>query len=82
LCIVEVKAMGSLRDRLSALIGKNVDLALDDGTRLDNCQLVSLPRRRHIGTAWIVNGGDDAFVAVDAITEFWEVSAERLPQRR
>lgn len=65
--------MDSIRDRLSTLIGRNVDLALNDGTRLDDCQLVSLPRSRHAGTAWIVHGGEDAFVAVDAITDFCEV---------
>jgi hypothetical protein len=71
--------MESIRDRLSVLIGRKVDLALDDGTRLDGCQLVSLPRSRHVRTAWIVHGGDDAFVAVDAITDIWEVSTERPP---
>jgi hypothetical protein len=64
--------MDSLRDRLAALVGRGVSLALVDGTRLDDCRLVSQPRARWVGTAWIVHGGDDVFVPVDAIADVWE----------
>jgi hypothetical protein len=65
--------MNSIRDRLAALVGNNVDLALEDGTTIDDCQLVSLFRSRRVGTAWIFRNGDDAFVPVDAIIDAWEV---------
>ena len=36
--------MDALPGRLAALVGRGVSLALVDGTRLDDCQLVSQPR--------------------------------------
>jgi len=69
--------MDSLRGRLAALVGRGVGLALVDGTRLDDCQLVSQPRARGVGTAWIVHGGDDVFVPVEAIADVWEVCGIR-----
>jgi hypothetical protein len=65
--------MSSIRDRLVTLVGSHVDLALNDGTRIDDCQLVSLFRSRRVGTAWIFRNGDDAFVPVDAIIDAWDV---------
>jgi hypothetical protein len=65
--------MISIRDRLVALIGSNVDLALADGARIDDCELVSIVRSRRVGTAWIFHNGDDAFVPVDSIIDVWEV---------
>jgi hypothetical protein len=70
-------AMDSLRGRLQALVGRDVGLALVDGTRLDDCELVSQPRARRIGTAWIVHGGHDVFVPVEAIADVWEASRAR-----
>jgi hypothetical protein len=70
--IVEVKAMDSIRGRLSALVGRDVCVALIDGTQVTHCQLVSA-FCRGVATAWIVDGGDDVFVPVEAITEVWEV---------
>ncbi len=64
--------MDSLRGRLAALVGRGVSLTLVDGTRLDDCQLVSQPRVRGVGTAWIVHSGDDVFVPVEAIADVWE----------
>jgi hypothetical protein len=78
--------MKSIRDRLVALIGNNVDIALADGARIDDCQLVSIVRSRRVGTAWIFHNGDDAFVPVDSIIDVWEIrhrAHERpAPQRR
>jgi hypothetical protein len=70
-------AMDSLRGRLAALVGRGVSVALVDGTRLDDCWLVSQPRARSVGTAWIVHGGDDLFVPVEAIADVWEASGAR-----
>jgi hypothetical protein len=65
--------MNSIRNRLAALVGSNVDLALEDGTRIDDCQLVSLFRSRRVGTAWIFRNGDDVFLPVDTIIDVWEI---------
>jgi hypothetical protein len=54
--------MDSMRKRLVALLGSKVNLALDDGTRLDDCELISLSRSRRVRTAWIFRGGNDTFV--------------------
>jgi hypothetical protein len=44
-------------------VGRDLHVALVDGTRLDDCQLVSFSRR--VANAWIVYGCDDVFVAID-----------------
>jgi len=69
--------MDSLRGRLAALVGRDVSLALVDGRRLDDCWLVSQPRARRVGTAWVVHGGEDVFVPVEAIADVWEDSRAR-----
>jgi hypothetical protein len=56
------EVMDSMRKRLVALLGSKVNLALDDGTRLDDCELISLSRSRRVRTAWIFRGGNDTFV--------------------
>jgi hypothetical protein len=68
----EVEQMDSIRDRLAALMGSIVSVALDDGSRLDDCQLISVRRSRGVRTAWIFAGGEDTFVPVHAITDVWE----------
>ena len=65
--------MDSLRGRLTALMGNGDDVALVDGTRLHDCQLASVSRR--VPTVWIVRGGDDVFVPLDAVAEVREVDA-------
>ena len=69
--------MDSVRGRLAGLVGRGVSLALVDGARLDDCRLVSQPCARWVGTAWIVHGGDDVFVPVDAIADVWEAGGPR-----
>jgi hypothetical protein len=48
-----------------------------DGTQLEQCELVSHPRGRRLRTAWIVHGGDDMFVPVEAIADVWEAGGTR-----
>lgn len=74
--------MNSMRKRLTPLVGSQVGVALSDGSRIDNCQLVSLSRSRGIGTAWVFHGGDDVFVSVDAITDVWEAGRAVRPPLR
>jgi hypothetical protein len=69
--------MDSLRSRLAALVGRAVSLTMADGTQLEQCELVSHPRGRRLRTAWIVHGGDDMFVPVEAIADVWEAGGTR-----
>lgn len=46
-------------------------IALTDGTRLDDCQLVSAGRG-HVSRAWLFANGTDTFVPITDIVEAWE----------
>jgi hypothetical protein len=59
--------------RMRALEGHRVGLALRGGSRIDDCQLVAAGRSR-VRTAWIFDSGDDAFVPLDDILDLWEVA--------
>jgi hypothetical protein len=56
------------------LEGCRVSLALSDGSRLDDCQLVSTGRHR-TASVWLFSNGTDTFVPVDAVVDLWEVPA-------
>jgi hypothetical protein len=56
--------------RIQALEGGNVCVALRDGSRIDDCQLVSAGRRG-TGTLWLY-GGQDIFVPLDQVIDLWE----------
>lgn len=56
------------------LEGRQVSVALDDGSRIDDCQLVSYGRQP-VGTVWLVADGDDLFIPVNRVIEIWEASA-------
>jgi hypothetical protein len=57
---------------LRNLEGQRVSLALGDGSRIDDCQLVSAPRGQS-DRVWLCISGQDLFVAVDDIADFWPV---------
>jgi hypothetical protein len=57
--------------RLAAMEGRRVCLALDDGSRIDGCQLISAGRSGQ-ATAWVFSNGTDAFVPLCRITDVWE----------
>jgi hypothetical protein len=57
----------TLPHALRRLEGRHVSVALRDGTRLDDCELVSVARRRRGGTLWLLVGDDDHIVAVDDV---------------
>ena len=64
--------MGSDRvTELRALEGHHVSLALTDGSRIDDCQLVSACRTQ-AGTVWLFTGGIDTFVPLGEIADLWE----------
>jgi hypothetical protein len=56
---------------LQPLEGRQVSLALRDGTRFDDCQLVSAGRGT-TATVWLFTNGDDVFVSFDDVIDVWE----------
>ena len=61
------------RSSLHGLEGRRVSVALRNGCRIDDCQLVSAPRAR-TGTVWLFSNGDDVFVAWADVIDIWEVA--------
>jgi hypothetical protein len=61
------------RAGLTSLEGRRVSLALADGSRLDDCELVSAGRHR-VGSLWLFSNGSDRFVPVDDVVDLWEPS--------
>jgi hypothetical protein len=57
-----------LLTKLRALEGGKVHLCLADGSRLDDVALVSADD----GTVWVFHAGEDVFVPVERVTDFWE----------
>lgn len=60
--------------QLGSLQGRRVNLALGDGSRIDDCQLVSTGFGR-LATLWVFINGVDVFVRVEDITDVWEAPA-------
>jgi len=58
------------RTELHHLEGRRVHLALADGSRIDDCQLVLFGRSK----LWVFVNGEDAFVQLDRILDFWEAA--------
>lgn len=63
-------------ERVTSLIGhlegRRVSVALADGSRLDDCELVSAGHGA--ATLWLFVNGNDVFVPVDAVTDAWEAA--------
>jgi hypothetical protein len=58
---------------LKPLEGHRVCLALRDGRRFDDCQLVSAGRAS-APTLWLYTNGADAFVPVEDVLDVWEAA--------
>jgi hypothetical protein len=58
---------------LYVLEGRQVSVALRDGCRIDDCQLVCAPRAR-AETLWLFSNGADLFVSVGDVVDVWEVA--------
>ena len=54
------------------LEGHRVNLALIDGSRLDDCELVSAGHGTP--TLWLFVNGSDVFVPVGEVTDAWEAA--------
>jgi hypothetical protein len=57
---------------LRQLEGRHVSVSLCDGTRLDDCELVSAGRRG-AATLWLHDGHDDRMVPADDVIDLWEI---------
>lgn len=57
--------------RLKAFEGRRVCVALADGSRLDDCQLVSAGRHR-ARNVWLFANGIDCFISPGGIVDVWE----------
>ena len=59
------------RNRLSDLVrleGQQVGIALIDGSRIDDCQLVFAGRDR----VWVFSNGRDKWLNATTVCDFWE----------
>ena len=59
---------------LRCLEGRQVGVALADGSRIDDCQLVSAGRPG-VRTLWVFSNGADAFVPLPEVIDVWELRA-------
>jgi hypothetical protein len=64
--------------QLTALEGRQVSLALRNGERIDDAQLVSA-RRNRAGTLWLFTNGADRFIAVEDVVDVWEAQPAGPP---
>jgi hypothetical protein len=61
------------RHELRQLEGHRINLALADGSRIDDCELVAVDRGRR-GHLWVHANGADAFVPLSQVADAWETS--------
>ena len=59
-------------EAIKNLEGHRVSVALKDGSRLDDCSLVSAGRGA-VETVWIFTNGMDVFLPRDEVMDVWEV---------
>ena len=59
-------------DQLKVLEGRQVSLALRDGSRIDDCQLVSVGRSG-VRSLWICTQGLDVFLSLNDLIDVWEM---------
>jgi hypothetical protein len=70
---MEVSDMTQRRiSELRFLEGRRVSLALTDGSRLDDCQLVSAGRRS-VNSLWVFTNGIDTFIPLADVIDCWAV---------
>ena len=57
-----------------AFEGRQVSVALRNGSRIDDCQLVSAGRES-TATLWLFSNGMDVFVSIGQVLDLWEAPA-------
>jgi hypothetical protein len=60
--------------QMTGLEGRQVSIALVDGSRLYDCQLVSSGRNR-VGSMWVCTNGVDVFIPLDDVADVYETPA-------
>ena len=60
--------------QLKSLEGRQVGVALRDGSRIDDAQLVS-SGRGSAPTLWVFTNGFDAFLRLSDVVDVWEAEA-------
>jgi hypothetical protein len=71
------RTMVEIRKRHLRLIeGQQVNVALRDGRRIDDCNLVSAGRSR-ANSLWLFVNGQDVFVAHDDVIDIWSEHGDR-----
>jgi len=60
--------------QLKSLEGRQVGVALTDGTRIARAELVSSGRGQ-VRTLWVFTNGVDAFVSLLDVVDVWEAAA-------
>ena len=60
--------------QLKSLEGRHVGVALTDGSRIDDLQLVSAVRGR-VPTLWVFTNGVDTFGPVHEVVDVWAALA-------
>ena len=58
---------------LVRLEGRRVGISLKDGSRIDDCELVSVGGGRR-GHLWVHANGADSFVPLSKVADIWEAS--------
>jgi hypothetical protein len=66
--------------RIRSLEGRCVCVALRDGTRIDDCQLVSCGRQA-TSSVWVYSNGFDRFVDVADVIDLWEAEPMHATSR-
>ena len=61
---------------LRVLEGRQVSLSLRDGSRIDDCQLVSAGRST-TETLWVFTNGQDVFIRLGDVLDVWEPATSR-----
>jgi hypothetical protein len=59
---------------MRSLEGRHVGLAFRDGSRIEDCRLVSAARRG-VDSLWVYYDGMDVFVPLGALADLWETAA-------
>jgi hypothetical protein len=62
--------------QMRSLEGQLVCLALQDGSRIDDCQLVSCGRQVQ-SRVWVYSNGFDRFVELGDVIDLWESEPAR-----
>src|SRR4051812_5436553 len=61
--------------KLHSIEGRQVNVSLRDGNRIDDCNLVSGGRTR-VPNLWLFSNGEDVFVDLADVVDVWEADAD------